>query len=521
MLKLKLIGPRAPVLPQLLLWRALYRMAVVESPVVLHLLVVGFHHIKGSVIEYAYPKLSTGGKEESGTQIEVPKEWTDLVHLCIPDGAHNTDQDAVYFTLPNRGHDASSKKMLYGVACYRQTSTDNLNYTPDEAIRPTMLKSVCVICTMPLFGVIEAKLNAATHAYFNEGDFRKVAILEELYSNLCTTITPSPVADLSQFGVSPKLIIKTFGHATLQLFKALLLHAKVLLVGNCARVTCGQVLSLFSLLPNSLETLINPHHTRDHSEVYFSCFSNPQCLKPFVCLSQTKDLRCEDGQWLLAGAINPLFGIQQKNYCKVFGSCNDGIIEINTKDLQLALQLSAADIRFIEMINKAMLEGTDDTLIHQMSPVNWYGSEDWIRIQFKEYINSLIVTSIRGDSAAQEDFNPYFIKLWLKSECFLDCANKHIPGSLSHGTLLDAMPPHHICVDNYTWSDVRTKVMLNTSEFRMAASVLTDRVRSSSVGAAVGKMFNNATTSVWSWWNQTDSEGHSSTKDKRTNSSSV
>lgn len=496
-------------------------MAVPESPTVLHLLVVGFHHIKGSVIEYAYPELRSGNKKESGNPVEVPKEWTDLVHLCIPDGAHNSDQDTVYFTLPGREHDSTSRNILYGVACYRQTATDNLNYAPDEATRSTMLKSVCVICTLPLFGIIEARLNAATHAYFSEGDFRKVAILEELYSNLSTAIIPGPVTDLAQFGVSPRLIVKTFGHGTLKLFKALLLYARVLFVGSCARVTCGQVLSLFSLLPNALETRINPQQVFNNNEIHFNCFSNPQCLQPFVCLSQSKALRCEDNKWLIAGAINPLFGIQQKSYCQVFASSSGGVIEVNTKDLDLALQLSAADLRFTEKLNKAIAEGVDDTLINQPAPVHWYGSDDWIRIQFKEYINSLIVTSIRGDPAAQEDFNPHFIKLWLKSECFLDCANKHIPGSLSHGTLLEAIPPRHICAGNYTWSDVRTKVMLNTSEFRMVASGLADRVRSSNVGTTMGKMFNNATTSVWSWWNQTKQEQQPSTKGKNSNDPSA
>jgi len=495
-------------------------MAVVDSPIVLHILVVGFHHTKGSIIEYAYPGLSTGSKEESEKSIEIPKEWTDLVHLCIPDGAHNSEQDAVYFTLPNHAHNSISRKILYGIACYRQTATDNLNYTPDGAIRSTVLKSVCVICTLPLFGIIEARLNAATFAYFNEGDFRKVSILEELYRNLCTTITLGPVTDLSQFGVSPRLIVKKFGHVTLQLFKALLLHARVLLVGSCARVTCGQVLSLFSLLPNALEALISPQQVVNNDAIYFSCFANPECLNPFVSLSQSKALRCEDSRWLIAGAINPLFAIQQKSYCQVFGSSSDGTVEINTKDLQLALQLSAADLRFTERMNKAISDGLDDRLIHQTSSVNWYGSDDWIRVQFKEYINSLIVTSIRGDPAAQEDFNPHFIKLWLKSECFLDCANKHIPGSLSHGTLMETLPPYHICAGNYTWSDVRTKVMLNTSEFRMAASGLADRVKSSNVGTAVGKVLNSATTSVLTWWNQ-PSYKEKSTKGKELNNSLV
>jgi len=471
-----------------------------KSPIVVHLFVVGFHHSKGSVIEYAYPKFTNQSGEESGV-INVPTEWTDLVHLSIPDGAHNSDQDTVYFTLPGFKNSSTTNNVYYGVACYRQTATRDLKYTPDEAIRPTMIKSVCVLCTQPLFGTIEARLNVVTDAYFNEGDFRKVSVLEELYHNLCTTLTAVPTADLSQFGANPGLIVKNYDCAMLQLFKALLLQSKVLLVGSCARVTCCQILSLYSLIPNALESLLNKQLAMNSNNIYFSVFSDPNCLRPFVCLSQTNALRSE--HYKLAGAINPLFGIQQKSYCDVFGSVTDGTVLVNKLELQRALQLTTADLRFCEMLSRGISEGKDDSLIDQTSPTSWYGSDEWIRAQFREYTKSLIVTSIRGDTASQEDFNSHFIRLWLKSECFLDCANKYVPEGSSQVGLLESIPACHMCAGKYTWSDIKRKVMLNTSDMQVVASEFAEQFKSSKIGTAVGKIFNTATTSIWSWWNST------------------
>ncbi|XP_065904488.1 late secretory pathway protein AVL9 homolog [Dysidea avara] len=475
-----------------------------KSPIIVHLLVVGFHHSKGSVIEYAYPKFTNQSGEESGV-IEAPKEWSDLVHLCIPDGAHNSDQDTVYFTLPGRKNDSTASSVYYGVACYRQTATRDLKYTPDEAIRPTMIKSVCVLCTQPLFGTIETRLNVVTHAYFNEGDFRKVSVLEELYHSLCTTLTAVPTADLSQFGANPGLIVKNYDRATLQLFKALLLQSKVLLVGSCARVTCCHTLSLYSLIPNALESLLNEQLAMN-SGIYFSAFSDPNCLRPFVCLSQTNALRSKHYKWTLAGAINPLFGIQQKSYCDVFGSATDGNVVANESELHRALQLTTADLRFCEMLSRGISEGRDSSKIDQTSPTSWYGSDEWIRAQFREYTKSLIVTSIRGDTASKDDFNSHFIRLWLKSECFLDCVNKYVPSGSSHVGLLESIPAYHMCAGRYTWGDIRRKVTSNTSDIQVVASEIAEQVKSSKVGTAVGKIFNTATTSIWSWWNSTGQE---------------
>jgi len=50
--------------------------------------------------------------------------------------------------------------------------------------RETVQKSVCVISTLPLFGHIQVKMELITHAYFEEGDFSKVTLLQDTYNHL-------------------------------------------------------------------------------------------------------------------------------------------------------------------------------------------------------------------------------------------------------------------------------------------------------------------------------------------------
>ena len=90
--------------------------------VLLHIIVVGFHHKKGCQVywdplfrsysvsslflyhlhilqwklqvEYAYPPLVEGTDEASG---ELPEEWKHLPTLALPDGSHNYSKGMFQF----------------------------------------------------------------------------------------------------------------------------------------------------------------------------------------------------------------------------------------------------------------------------------------------------------------------------------------------------------------------------------------------------------------------------------------
>lgn len=116
-----------------------------------------------------------------GAPNECPPGWKYLPTLALPDGSHNFDEDTVYFHLPSL---TDSRSTVFGISCFRQIPVERLkNRTPDIT-RGTVQKSVCVLSRLPLYGHIQVKMALITHAYFDEGDFSKVSLLEDTYHHL-------------------------------------------------------------------------------------------------------------------------------------------------------------------------------------------------------------------------------------------------------------------------------------------------------------------------------------------------
>ncbi|XP_035689157.1 late secretory pathway protein AVL9 homolog isoform X1 [Branchiostoma floridae] len=219
-----------------------------EDKSVLHVVVVGFHHKKGCQIEYAYPPLLEGQPPDSH---DLPDEWKYLPFLALPDGAHNFEEDFIYFHLPGRG---GSKKTVYGVSCYRQIDAKDLINREADMTRETVQKSVCVLSHLPLFGLIKAKLELCTVAYFGERDFSKVTILKELHDNLsgllCSDLIDGPQVFI---GLSARDLVLRFKHKLLVIFKLLLLERRVLFYSSPVGRLSTTLLSLLSLFPGVIQ----------------------------------------------------------------------------------------------------------------------------------------------------------------------------------------------------------------------------------------------------------------------------
>ncbi|XP_038057280.1 late secretory pathway protein AVL9 homolog [Patiria miniata] len=215
---------------------------------ILHILVIGFHHKKGCQVDFSYPPLIEG---QSSSSSDIPAEWKHLPFLAVPDGAHNYLEDTIYFHLPGRDE---KRNTIYGISCYRQINTEDLLSRDKEFTRGTVQKSVCVLSTLPLYGLIQAKLKLITHAYFSERDFSKTSILIELYTSLNGSLTTGQLDDSQAFLDLPlRDLILTFKHKVLVLFKLLLLERRVLFFAQPVHTLCTSLLSLVSLFPAMIE----------------------------------------------------------------------------------------------------------------------------------------------------------------------------------------------------------------------------------------------------------------------------
>uniref|UniRef100_A0A1A8GBH6 AVL9 homolog (S. cerevisiase) n=2 Tax=Nothobranchius korthausae TaxID=1143690 RepID=A0A1A8GBH6_9TELE len=230
---------------------------------VLHIVVVGFHHKKGCQVEFSYPPLMPDEGHDSNL---LPEEWKYLPFLALPDGAHNYQEDTVYFHLPPLTGD---RKCVYGVSCYRQIEAKALKVRQADVTRETVQKSVCVLSRVPLYGLLQAKLQLITHAYFEEKDFSQISILKELYDHMNGSLAGSAL-DGSQvyLGLSPRDLILHFRHKVLLLFKLILLEKKVLFYVSPVNRLVGALMTVLSLFPGMMEHgLVDSSHYRPKSSM--------------------------------------------------------------------------------------------------------------------------------------------------------------------------------------------------------------------------------------------------------------
>nr|XP_020666929.1 late secretory pathway protein AVL9 homolog [Pogona vitticeps]XP_020666930.1 late secretory pathway protein AVL9 homolog [Pogona vitticeps] len=215
---------------------------------VLHIVVVGFHHKKGCQVEFSYPPLIPGEGHDSHS---LPDEWKYLPFLALPDGAHNYQEDTVFFHLPPRSGDRST---VYGVSCYRQIEAKALKVRQADVTRETVQKSVCVLSQLPLYGLLQAKLQLITHAYFEEKDFSQISILKELYEHMNSSLGGNSLEGSQVYlGLSPRDLVLQFRHKVLILFKLILLEKKVLFYTSPVNRLVGTLMTVLSLFPGMIE----------------------------------------------------------------------------------------------------------------------------------------------------------------------------------------------------------------------------------------------------------------------------
>ena len=487
---------------------------VIPNPVV-HILIVGFHHQKGSTIEYSHPPLVIPNKAKESITTSITEScWRHLPHLALPDGCHNYDEESVYFTLPDP---TDSDRSVFGVACCRQIEARELTNIDKQVTRSTVQKSVCVLCRYPAFGFIQAKLSLVTHAFFNAKDFSNVEILQETYKGINAALSSSSQINSTLYlSISNRDLVLAYHHRLLQLFKALLLQKRVLVYGSPSLQLCTSVLSIMSLFPNSLQKFARLKS--DLSNLELNVFSNASSFQPYLCLQQMEELR-GSSRCILAGVVNPLFEKQRTRLCDVFADMSSGQIMITKPSLKSALHLSTADLRFCSLLSETVSEQVTERS-------DWLGSDAWIRAQFKLYLISLLKTSLKGEETAKEEFYQDFMSAWYESPVYKSWLATVNPKSVvttveprvdvasTRDDVFTNTPPVHVCTGELSVSDLKRRLLAQASDYglsgeevvqqtRQAIAMTTERVTS-----AVSRAWTSASNAVYGWWGGNKQEDH-------------
>ena len=199
---------------------------------------------------------------------------------------------------------------------------------------------------------------------------------------------------------------------------------------------------------------------------------------PYTPLQQLDLLADYGTKSYIVGSTNSLLLQQKDRYSDILINLDEDTINISSTSLRSALSLSAADRRWIDFITQAVNETWDESNPGRPKTMGYLGSEEFIRLQFEEYLLSLIsavkchnyivdnaqnpkamLPHIESDPAF--DFGMDWIDAWSRSE------NYRIWEKYTDSHLFDIVEPKHPCAGGLTIDDVQRRIAEQVKEFHL------------------------------------------------------
>lgn len=180
----------------------------------------------------------------------------------------------------------------------------------------------------------------------------------------------------------------------------------------------------------------------------------------------------------IVGSTNSLLLQQRDRYSDILINLDDDFINITSTSLKQALQLSTPDRRWIDFITQTVNETWDDANPSRPKTMGFMGSEEFIRLQFEDYVIALLsavkyhtflakhkdnpkmlLPHIDGDPAV--DFNLDWVEAWMKTE------NYRIWNNNTDSHLFDIAEPRHICAGGLTIDDVSRRMTQQVQDLHL------------------------------------------------------
>ncbi|KAF2154078.1 hypothetical protein K461DRAFT_254242 [Myriangium duriaei CBS 260.36] len=454
--------------------------------------VVDFHHARGPEVEkwFGVP---------DGTDPAEDNDWTLLPFLALSDGAHLSIEDFSYFTLV---HKSEPPRSLFGISCTRQIdASELLNKSPDVT-RSAVQKAVVVITDNPSsLSTIREKQSIVTKAWFAQKDFTDCEILQGFQRSLAAGIEDQDNESDNLLSLSLREIIHTFKWQTLVLVKCLLLQPKMLFFGTQCEKVCLLQFSLLSLIPGLLRALqdcADPAmdtygatlakstslRTSDRQSLLsymglpLQIFGKGSLFGPYTPLQQLDTLADQNTKSYVVGSTNSLLLHQKDRYADVLVNLDDNTVSIFSTSLRSALTLSTADRRWIDFLTQTVNNTWDPQNPSRPSHMGYSGSEEFIRLQFEEYLLALLssikyhgyafshsydskalLTDVEGDPSLE--FSSEFTTAWTQSE------NYKLFDRVTDSHLFDVIEPRHPCAGGLTIDDVQRRLAQQVQELHL------------------------------------------------------
>ncbi|KAI1102184.1 transport protein Avl9-domain-containing protein [Jackrogersella minutella] len=460
--------------------------------------VVDFHHHRGPEVERWF-----GAAE--GQDPAVDYDWPLLPFMALSDGAHASTEDFSYFTLLRPATDDTPATSLFGISCTRQLDASQLLVRPSDVTRSTVQKAVVVIADSPqFFGMLRERLSVVTSAWFAQREFGDTEILRRFQESLAEEKARGQLneEDRDQYlGMSLRELVREFRWQTLVLLKCCLLQPKMLFFGSRCERLCMMQFSLISLIPGLLRNLqdcagpdLNNYEknlsqptslrTSDRNSLLsymglpLQIFGKGSLFGPYTPLQQLDILADFGTKSYIVGSTNSLLLQQRDRYSDILINLDENTINITSTSLRTALALSHSDRRWIDFITQEVNDTWDDSNPQRPKTMGYRGSEEFIRLQFEEYLLSLIssvkyhnfliqnfhnpravLPHIEGDPSL--DFSSDWVEHWMKTE------NYRMWNSHTDSHLFDIVEPRHPCAGGLTIDDVQRRIQQQVQDLHL------------------------------------------------------
>lgn len=200
---------------------------------------------------------------------------------------------------------------------------------------------------------------------------------------------------------------------------------------------------------------------------------------PYTPLQQLDTLTDLGTKSYVVGSTNNLLLQQRDRYCDILVHLDDNTITILSPSLRTALALSTADRRWIDFLTQTVYDAWDETDPSQPSTHGYAGSEEFIRLQFEEYLLAMLsATKYHAYSIAREDgsaktllvdvdgdpsleFSLTFLEVWQHT------GNFKLWNRTTDGQLFDIVEPRHPCAGGLTIDDVQRRLATQVAELHL------------------------------------------------------
>lgn len=458
--------------------------------------VVDFHHARGPEIE-----LWIGAPPAHDPAAD--NDWGLIPYMALPDGAHSLTEEFSYFTLVQKGAEAGEEQSVFGISCTQQLDAAKLLWKSEDVTRSAVQKAVVALTDRPgEFGRLREKLSVVTRAWFAQRDFRDVEILERFQENLVHEAEQTEEERDQYFGLSLRELVHTYKWQTLVLFKCLLLQPKMLFFGSHCEQVCQVQFSLLSLIPGlvrNLQDCAAPHldqyarnarpqdsvKTSDRASLLaymglpLQIFGKGSLFGPYTPLQQLDTLTDEGTKSYILGSTNSLLLSQKERYCDILINLDEDTVSVLSPTLRQATTLSTADRRWMDFLTQAVNDTWDETDPSRPKTHGYAGSEEFIRLQFEEYLVAFLsaekyhqyitkqdagdpkalLADVEGDPSIE--FATTFRDAWRQTE------NYKLWQRLTDDHLFDIVEPRHPCAGGLTIEDVQRRLAAQVSELHL------------------------------------------------------